>query len=79
MITKIRLSRVGKKEKPIYRIVVTPARSKRNGKSLDILGYYDPTVKPPRFEFNQTKYEEWLKKGAQASQALRKLLNEKIA
>lgn len=62
---KIKLARFGKKGQPHYRIVVTEARSKRDGKYTALVGHYAPTQSPKVLEINVTEYQEWLKKGAQ--------------
>lgn len=74
---KIRLSQTGKKKSHKYRIVVTEARSKRNGKNIDILGWYDPSVSPPVFKISSEKINHWLERGAQLTPAVKKILNER--
>lgn len=76
MSTSIRLSLAGKKNHPIYRIVVSETRYKRDGKHLDILGTYNPNVVPPSFDLNQEKLEKWVKRGAIISEGLRKILKK---
>ncbi len=61
---KIRLQRHGKKNAPIYRVVVADARWRRDGKVIEVLGYYNPK-RDGDFKLNLQKYEEWLRKGAQ--------------
>ena len=70
---KIKLQRIGKKGQPQYRIVVAEARSKVSGKYLDLLGTYNPRIQPSEFNLNIKKYKEWLKKGAQPTDTIRKL------
>ncbi|MBU2577588.1 30S ribosomal protein S16 [Patescibacteria group bacterium] len=74
MSVSLRLSIVGKRNRPIYRIVVSETRYKRNGKSLDQLGVYNPNVNPPVFQIDRKKLDEWTKKGAIVSAGLYKLL-----
>lgn len=62
---KIKLTRLGKKAEPRYRIVVNECRDKRDGQVVDTLGFYQPAEKPKRLELNIALFEEWLKKGAQ--------------
>lgn len=62
---KIKLTRVGKRSQPSYRIVVAERRSKANGKYIDLLGTYNPLTNPPQAKIDQVKYQEWLKAGAQ--------------
>jgi len=74
MSTSIRLSLSGKRNRPSYRVVVSETRYKRNGKALDILGTYNPNLKPPLFKIDQQKLEGWVSKGAIVSAGLGKLL-----
>lgn len=74
MSVKIRLSRTGSKNRPSYRIVVTPTRSKRDGKTIEIIGYYNPLVHPPQVKIEQKRLQHWLSCGAQMSEAVRRIL-----
>jgi small subunit ribosomal protein S16 len=76
MSLTIRLSRVGKKNQPLYRVVVAETRSKRNGKNLQQLGIYNPNVKPAIFKLDRKAFGEWTAKGAMISAGLRKLLEK---
>lgn len=78
-MVKIRLARLGTKHKPFFRIVVADERQKRNGKVIQVIGFYDPKTKPPTLKIDRPKLKAWLAKGAQPTTALRKLLNEKTA
>jgi len=71
---KIRFSRTGAKNQISYRIVACEARSKRDGKTLAILGFYDPKTKPATIKINQELLEAWLKKGAQITPAVKALI-----
>ncbi len=62
---KIKLARFGKKKQPHYRIVINEARDKRDGKYVEMIGNYAPTLTPKLLELDIEKYEAWLKKGAQ--------------
>ena len=73
---KIRLTRTGKKHQPSYRIVVTEARSKRDGKYIESLGFYNPLIKSKKIKIDKKKYQEWLAKGAQPTDVVRRLINE---
>ncbi len=64
-MVRIRLMRMGKKHRPFYRLVVADARAPRDGKFIEILGYYDPVKEPPEIKVDEEKVKEWLKKGAQ--------------
>ncbi len=71
---KIRLSRVGKKKRPSYRIVVADSRAARDGALVDIIGHYDPLTDPATIVINEEKALHWLQRGAQPSEAAAKLL-----
>lgn len=73
MSIKIRLARIGKKNAPTFRVVVSQTRSKRNGKFLDILGDFNPTMggKPV---VDKAKVDEWIKKGALVTDSVKSIL-----
>lgn len=71
---KIKLARFGKKKQPHYRFVVNEARDRRDGKSVDTVGHYAPTLTPKILQVDITKYQEWLKKGAQPTDTVRALV-----
>lgn len=73
-MVRIRLSRVGRKKTPIYRIVVADSRSPRDGKVIESIGRYDPREEPSLIEVDESKARDWLAKGAQPSQTVSKLL-----
>lgn len=70
---KIKLQRRGKKDQSHYRIVVAEARSKSSGEYKDLLGTYTPGTNPAIFDLDKKKYQDWLKKGAQPTDTVRKL------
>lgn len=74
-MVKIRLARSGVKNKPFYRIVAIDSKRKRGGKPLDILGFWQPSK--DLVEIDKKKVSEWVKKGAQVTGAVEKLLNKK--
>ena len=74
MAVKLRLTRVGSKKNPIYRVVAADERSPRDGKFLDIVGRYNPQTDPSTIELDEAKVKDWLSKGAQPTDAVRKLL-----
>ncbi|OGC51084.1 30S ribosomal protein S16 [candidate division WWE3 bacterium RIFCSPLOWO2_01_FULL_39_13] len=74
---RIRLSRVGRKNAPAYRIVVIDRKSKRDGKNQEIIGSYNPTENPDKVEWKKDRYEYWKSKGAQPSHAVLKLISGK--
>jgi len=70
---KIKLSRTGKKNQPSFRIVVQEARSKVDGKAVDILGNYIPLSEPAQIKIDKKRYQEWVSKGAQPTETVRQL------
>lgn len=70
---KIKLFRFGKKNQPFYRIVASEARSKRGGKYVDLLGFWNPLTKPSQIKLDLKKYQDWIKKGAQPTETVRRL------
>ena len=71
---RIRLRRVGKKGKPSYRIVVAEATAPRDGAYLEWIGNYDPMTDPPAVSLKRDRADEWLSRGAQPSDAVRRIL-----
>lgn len=74
MSITIRLSRIGKTNGPAYRVVVANTRDKRNGRSLDILGSYNPSEDASKFNLDKEKFEAWKAKGALVSKAVTDLM-----
>lgn len=72
---RIRLARGGKKRDPKYRIIAIEKGRKRSGKALDIIGFWDP--KNDNLKFDKKLLEEWIKKGAQVSDTVKKLVEKK--
>ncbi|MFH0898331.1 MAG: 30S ribosomal protein S16 [bacterium] len=72
MAVSIRLSRLGMKNRPYWRIVAVDSRKKRDGAFLDNLGTYDP-IKHELLQFHNDKLEQWIAKGAQCSDTVKKL------
>jgi len=73
----MRLTRVGSKKNPIYRVVVADSRSPRDGRFIEIVGRYNPQHEPSLIELDEDRVRDWLGKGAQPSGAVRKLLKAK--
>ena len=73
---RIRLSRVGKKGKPTYRIVVAEAKSPRDGAYLEWIGTYDPMQDPPAITLKDDRALHWLNLGAQASDPVQRILEK---
>lgn len=74
MAVKMRLKRMGQKKAPFYRIVVADARSPRDGKFIDEVGYYNPTAEPSVIKFDEENTKKWLSNGAQPTDRVAKLL-----
>lgn len=74
MAVKMRLIRTGKKKQPSYRVIVIDGRSPRDGRYLDQIGRYDPRQEPSLVEIDNEKAVDWLRKGAQPTDRVRKLL-----
>ncbi len=74
MPVKIRLTRVGKKKQPSYRVVVMDSRKPRDGKYIEQIGRYDARQEPSLIEINNERALDWLHKGAQPTERARKLL-----
>jgi small subunit ribosomal protein S16 len=77
MAVKLRLTRVGSKKNPIYRIVAADARSPRDGKFIEIIGRYNPQMEPSLIEVDEEKVRGWLQKGAQPTESVGRLLKIK--
>ena len=77
MAVKLRLTRVGSKKNPVYRIVAADSRSPRDGKFLEIVGRYNPQTDPSTIELDEDRIKDWISKGAQPSSTVRKLLKAK--
>lgn len=76
MAVKIRCRRTGANNDPCYRIVVTDGRCPRDGKSIEILGWYDPKKKDKNFCLKLDKIEAWRQKGAQLSNTVKNLVKK---
>lgn len=77
MAVKLRLTRIGKKKQPFYRIVATDSRVRRNGKYIERIGYYNPLTHPAEIVINEEKAFYWLKKGAIPTEAVKSLFSKK--
>ena len=72
-MVRIRLRRVGLRHQPSYRIVVADKESPRDGRFLEIIGFYNPRTDPFTFEVKEDRVYDWMSKGAQPSESLAKL------
>ena len=71
---RIRLTRMGAKKKPFYRVVVTERRQARDGRFVEIVGHYNPGTNPPVVEMNLERVRYWMAKGAQPSETVSSLV-----
>lgn len=76
MALKLRLTRMGSKKKPFYRIVAVDSASRRDGRALDYVGYYNPMTQPAEIKVDQNKIEFWIQRGAKPSDTVRSLLKK---
>jgi small subunit ribosomal protein S16 len=74
MAVKIRLTRVGSKKNPIYRVVVADSRSPRDGRFIEIVGRYNPQTEPSTIELDEAKIKDWMSKGAQPTEPVARLI-----
>ena len=74
MAVRMRLTRVGSKKNPVYRVVVADSRSPRDGRFIEIVGRYNPQTDPSTIDFDEDKVKEWLAKGAKPSDTVARLL-----
>lgn len=73
-MVKIRLRRMGAKKAPFYRVVVADSRFPRDGRFIEEIGYYDPTKEPAVVKIDKDKAADWIKKGAQPTDTVKRLL-----
>jgi len=77
MAVRMRLTRVGSKKNPIYRVVVADSRSPRDGKFIEIVGRYNPQSEPSLIDLDEDRVRDWLAKGAKPSGTVSRLLKAK--
>jgi small subunit ribosomal protein S16 len=73
-LLRIRLRRVGKKKRPVYRVVVADSRAPQRGAFIETIGLYDPLTEPATVNIDQAKAQKWLQQGARPSETVAKLL-----
>lgn len=73
MAVRIRLTRVGATKQPSYRLVVADSRSARDGRAIDTIGHYNPRTDPIDVHIDEAKARDWLAKGAQPSDTVKRL------
>jgi small subunit ribosomal protein S16 len=74
MAVRLRLTRVGGRKDPIWRVVVADQRSPRDGRFIETVGQYNPQTDPSTIRLNEERIRDWLAKGAQPTPQVRKLL-----
>jgi small subunit ribosomal protein S16 len=74
----IRMRRTGSKKRPFFRVVVSEARSKKEGEFIEVLGFYNPRTKPAVVEINKERIAHWIKNGARPSDSVRTLLSRHL-
>jgi len=72
-MTTIRLTRMGRKKRPFYRIVVTDSRKRRDSGWIESIGYYNPMTDPATVKIDEERYNYWISVGAQPSDRVKKL------
>jgi small subunit ribosomal protein S16 len=75
MAVRLRLTRVGNRKNPIWRVVVADQHSKRDGRVIEIVGHYNPQTEPSTVSLDEQRVRDWLARGAQPSGTVRKLLH----
>ncbi len=78
MALKIKLTRIGRKNEPKYRLVIAEEHSKRDGKYLEKIGFYDPVAANPVLDVNKDRLKYWLSQGAQFTRGTYRLLKSQI-
>lgn len=76
MAVTIRLTRMGAKKKPFYRVVVADSRFPRDGKFIEVVGTYDPNLNPPAINLQAEKIITWIKRGAHPTDTVRSLMKK---
>jgi small subunit ribosomal protein S16 len=74
MSVRLRLTRIGSRKNPVWRVVVADQRSKRDGRVIEIVGHYNAQTNPSTITLNEERVRDWLDRGAQPTDTVRKLL-----
>ncbi len=77
MSVRLRLTRIGGKKDPVWRVVVADQRSPRDGRVIEIVGHYNAQTNPSTIKVDEEKIREWLSRGAQPTDTVRKLMRAK--
>lgn len=75
MSVRLRLTRIGSRKNPIWRVVVADQRAKRDGRVIETVGHYNPQTNPSTITLDEERIKDWLGRGAQPSGTVRKLLH----
>ena len=75
-MVRIRLRRMGRRNRPFYRVVVADGRSPRDGKFIELIGHYNPLTDPETVSIDEEKALKWLRSGAQPTDTVRSLLSK---
>ena len=78
MAGKLKLTRMGSKKSPFYRVVAANDESRRDGRPLEFLGYYNPMTDPAQVKLDAEKVQKWLKLGAKPTDTVRSLLKQHL-
>lgn len=76
MAVKMRLTRMGQKKAPFYRVIVADSRSPRDGRFIDEVGYYNPLTNPAEIKIDAEKAKQWIANGAQPTETVKALLKK---
>ncbi|MBO5219540.1 MAG: 30S ribosomal protein S16 [Clostridia bacterium] len=76
MAVKLRLTRLGAKKNPYYRVVVADSRYPRDGRFIEVIGTYNPMTEPAEIKIDNEKAQAWLKNGAQPTETVKALLKK---
>ena len=76
MAVKLRLTRIGAKKNPYYRVVIADSRFPRDGRFIELLGTYNPMVEPADIKIDAEKAQTWIKNGAQPTDTVKALLKK---
>jgi small subunit ribosomal protein S16 len=79
MALRIRLTRMGSKKKPFYRLVALDSETRRDGRALEYLGFYNPMKDPAEFSIDMDRVNAWMEKGAKPTNTVRSLLKKAAA
>ncbi|MFP4034155.1 MAG: 30S ribosomal protein S16 [Desulfovermiculus sp.] len=76
MALRLRLTRLGSKKRPFYRVVAMNSETRRDGRALEYLGYYNPMVEPNEIKLDHDKVRKWMDQGAKPTQTVKSLLDK---